>query len=894
MIPFWSVHTHSRFSIKDALPKVEAVVDRAVALGYPALGLTDHGNPGGWVKLYTECRKQGIEPLPGVEAYLAVDRLAGKRPTTMHCCFVAVSEQGYRNLIALVTEMNRNFRYKALLDFADLAKAYEAGRLEGIAMTSGCWFGMLPTLLREDVPTAPLRVRNVLGALARWFPGRFFIEIQTHGIRTADQDDELHAALLYNVAQRMGLPVVITQDSHYTVLEDKPVHETLKMLVSWNADDPDSAVFPGDGYHMVDTAWMRRHHEPEVFAAGMEGLEHLLGQAKVRVPELDTFQMVVPHLSIGKTPEQELTQRCEAAMAKLLTEGRIRASKARAYRARLVEELDVINGAGFAGYMLFVAAVTDELRERAIMFNIRGSGVGSLVCYLVRITEGVVPIDPLMFELSFARFLSRDRSKPPDVDIDIQHDRRQEIVDWLAERYHVLGISTWSQLGVDESADVDGDQKGSLMVLWKQYQGRTGGDRTAKVPRHEYQRLQLLGMKRAYASYGVHPAGLLVTSEPAELEAMVPQMWVASSKRMVSAYDMEDVASTGLVKLDLLGLKMLSALAETIDISGVAPEDVDWRDTKVYSAFGRGLTTGVFQLDGFTAQKGIKRMRPTKMADVIAAMALFRPATIASGAMDNYLERRARLRPIDQMHPIITDETKETYGVLLYQEQAIAIMQRLGLAVEDIEAARKAVKASNAGVGKARETLARIMDVARERGVAQGMSVMDLAWLENGIRAYADYGFNKAHATSYGLMAYLTGWYSVNHPVAFWTGLLNANVEDDYRVNKYLKAARLAGVRILPAHVNKSGVGYTADVAGNSIRKGLASIKGCGPKASAELAAKAPFASLDDLALRVNNRIVTGSKALGAGHTPAACGGIVTILDAMGALKDLTREEAAA
>lgn len=889
MIPYWSAHSHSRFSAKDALPKVEAMVDKAVELGYPALGLTDHGNTAGAVRLYNACRKADIEPLPGIEAYLAVDRLAGKRPTTMHAGFLATSEQGYRNLVRLVTEMNRNFRYKPVLDFADLAKAHEAGALEGLAMMSGCWFGMLPELLRSDLASSALRVRNVLLTLAEWFGDRFFVEIQTHGIRNDQQDDELHAALLYGVAQKHGLPVVITQDSHYVRIEDRPVHDTLKMLISWNADDPDSAVFPGDGYHMVDGLWMRAHHEPEIYAAGMEGLEHLYNQAKVRIPELDTFRMVVPHLSIGMTPEQELTERCTTALATLTAAGRIRSSSRAKYKKRLAEELDVINGAGFAGYMLFVAAVTSELRERAILFNIRGSAAGSLVCYLLQITDGVVPIDPIFYDLSFARFLSRDRSKPPDVDIDVAHNRRQEIVDWLTERYHVLGISTWSQLKLDDQAEAWGSQAGSLMVLWKQYQGRTGGDRTAIVPKHEWARLRQLSDMKAFAGYGVHPAGLLVTSEPAELEAMVPQQWVASSGRMVSAYDMEDVGATGLVKLDLLGLKMLTALDEMIEISGVAPEDANWRDPEVYKAFGRGKTVGVFQLDGYAAQKGITRMRPTKMSDVIAAMALFRPATMTSGAMDAYLERRSRLRPIETRHPIIAEETAETYGVMLYQEQAISIMQRLGLAVEDIEAARKAVKASNAGVGKARAALAEVMDRVREHAAEHGMNAQDVVWLENGIRAYAEYGFNRAHATSYGLMAYLTGWYSVRHPVAFWTGMLNANIDDEKRALKYLKAARNAGVRVLPPHINRSAAGYTPEAAG--VRKGLQTIKGVGEKAASDLVAKAPWASLDDLASRANGRTVTGSKALGRGHTPAAAGGVITILHAAGALHGIERED---
>jgi len=884
---FWSAHSHSRYSAKDALPTVDAMIDKAVELGYPALGLTDHGVGGGWAQLYTGARKAGIEPLPGVEAYVALDRLKGKRPATMHMGMLATSAVGYRNLVGLVTASHANFRYKPVIDMADLAAAGADGRLEGVAALSGCWFGVLPTLLREG---SPIAVRNLLTALDAWFGSGLYVEMQHHNIDDETHTDAAHVGILHGMATALGLPMVITQDSHYCEPEDRRDHETMKRLMSWS-DDVDDAVFPGDGYHMVDESWLATRYTPKQLSDGLAGLDDLLSKAQVVIPELDDFKLAVP--DTGGDPDELLTDRALETLEAFLESGRIPASKQKAYRARIGEELDVVTGAGFSGYLLLFEQVCAELRTRKILYNVRGSASGSMLCWLL----GITSFDPIAWKLPFDRFLSSDRTKPPDIDIDIEHRRRGEIMEWMRQHYFVTQIGTWLQMGLE--AD-ENDQKGSLLVRWKMHARKTGQDPNVPVGSAEWRGLQRLSSHKAYLGYGVHAAGLMITPDEATA-ACVPLHYVASSKTMVTAFGKDDVERMGLVKGDFLGLKTLTALRIMSEQTGIDLGTIGFKDKEVYSRMRQGKLTGLFQLEGGASAKGIRQLQPTKLSDVIAAMALFRPATLESGATEAYIKRRKREAPVIERHQIIMEETAETYGVLLYQEQALDVMKRLGLTVEDVERARKAIKASNANVGDARKVLAELRERLTVQAAQIGMSPGDVAWLNDALDAYAGYGFNKAHATSYGVLAYLTAWFRTHHPVAFWCGMLDAYDDSANKVwygppgrrvlvsqvDAYKREAQLDGVTLLGPHVNRSRISWSVPSDMSAVRAGLNSIKGVGQVASKELVAHAPYASLEDLATRVAPRRVTGVKFLGMGVDPRACGGTIAALSHAGALHGL-------
>lgn len=880
---FWSAHTHTRFSAKDALPAVDKVVDRAVELGYPALAITDHGNAAASAQLYRFARKAGIEPLPGMEAYVAVSR-QGKRPDTMHMGLIATNETGYRNLVGLANLAHANFKYKPILDLGDLAWAAENGGLDGVACTTGCWFGLVPTLMRGDGWES---VSNVLLALAGWFGSGVYVEAQNHQIFENGHDDDLYGAQLYDLAQSLGLPMVLTQDSHYCHIEDRLAHEDMKRLMSWS-DDPDDAVFPGDGYHMVDEDWMADHHTDAIFHAGMAGLDDLLSKARVRIPELDNFTLKVPDTTISGDPDAEIAKACTDALEKRLADGSIQKSKAQAYRERLREELEVVHDAEFAGYLLFTATVTDFMQREGIFYGPRGSASGSLLCWLLGITFH----DPIVWGLQFDRFISRDRTNPPDIDLDVQHDRREEVVQWLDEQYTVVHISTWTKMGLKKEAQDFGEQKGSLMVRWKMNQRKSGGDPDRKLSDDEWAALEEIASHVPFSGYGVHAAGLLIVPDE-HAASGVPVQYVASSKTFVTAFDMKDIESFGMVKLDVLGLKTMTAIRSMVAMTGVDIWSIPFNDAKVYSRISAGKTQGMFQLDGWTFTKGCQRMKPRNINEIIAAQALFRPAVQNSGATDVYLARRAKQQQVPQMHDVIMRHTAATFGTVVYQEQVINILKEVGLTIEEIEAARKAIKASTADqIAKAVQTMTTIKTRVHDLGTKMGMNATDLEYLDLALGAYAKYGFNKAHATAYGTLAYVTGWFAVNHPVAYWCSLLNSYIGDPQEA-EYLKSARADGVKIRSPHVNLSDMHYTADLDKGIIRKGLMSVKGVGEKSADELVTHQPYASLTDLGARVNARRVSGAKSLRLGHSPAACGGVIAALDDAGALRGLEQEETA-
>lgn len=916
---WWSLHTHTRDSAKDALPTAARTVALAKQLGYPALGLTDHGTISGAVDFYRACRKNDIEPLIGVEAYVALDRTnsrwgpdrtpdeaaspSGLRLRTMHACIVAYDLAGYRNLCELVTRSNDNYYHQPVLDLADLADASVEGRLDGLLMTTGCWFGLLPMMLRHgDMASAD----NLLQALSGWFKGNLYVEVQNHQIRKPEEhhDDDLQGHLLLAIAERNDLPMVITQDSHYLYQQDQKIHDAFKLLTTWNTGDPADSVFPGDGYHMVDEEWMEEHHHPDIFKRGMAGLERIYAQAKLRVPELETYQLRVPDTTTSGDPDAELAHWVADTLLIFQANKRFPKSQWKTYQARANAELEVIHNSGFAGYLWLVKTVCDWLREQHIDFRTRGSASGSLVCWLL----GITGYDPIRWDLSFERFLSHDRTKPPDVDLDVEHTRRREVLDWLLDRFYACIISTSHGYKI-RAADSD-TPAGALAIAYRShagalnqmvglpasFQGIPHAWQKAMTQIAEYNGVNPDGtpIDPPISSISQHPAGVLIAPDAQTLEEM-PKRWIASSGSMVTAYRQKQVEALGLVKLDVLGLRTLTALRIAEEQVGVKAADFPMTDRRTYMRITSGRTDGMFQLEGGSARWGVRRMKLTKFTDLIAAMALFRPAANESGATDAYLRRKRGDEEVPVRHELLSRHTSDTYGVLIYQEQALSILKDLGLSISEIEEARSAIKASNENVGNAKAQLVALTDHIRSLAHDKGLTEADIAWLIGVVHAFAGYSFNRAHATAYAFLAYQTAYMATHYPTAFWLGTLIANRDNPGIPGKpkpmdvYMREARTDGVKIVGAHINRSEETFTTD--GTVIYRGFETIKGVGPRAAAELVLHQPYTSLDDLARRVSTRLVSGSKDLGKGHSPSACAGVIGALHEAGALRTLTREE---
>lgn len=878
--PFWSLHTHSKFSVNDALPGVPDIVRRAAELGYPAIGLTDHGSPSGNIQLYKAARKEGIEPLPGIELYLTPDQ-EQRIQSNMHLTVAAYNETGYRNLCHLSTLAARHFYYKPRVDFADLAALAEDGLTSGLVVGTGCFSGPLVQSLVHHGPAAAAKVAMTL---AGWFP-TVYVELMSHGIESfgegdLDVTDDQVLEGCWDIAQQVGLPVIITRDSHYIEPEDREAHDTLKRLIGWG-DDPDDATFSGEGYWMTDREGLKDAFPRKMLEAGIDGLTALADKAYVRLPEMETFSIKVPDVSLSGDPQHELEELVLSLLPPALRKKKI-------YVDQLRTELDVIRTAEIAAYFLLVYQVAQFMAKRKIQFITRGSACGCLVLWLL----GVTPknLDPIKFGLRFDRFLSGNRMKPPDVDFDVEHLRRDEVIEFVRSLGAVVGVGSLGTYSLNED-ESDGDHaKGSLKVKLFTAMRKKGvqNPEWRTVPAADKATLLRLSDMKLLSGYGRHAAGYIVAPNQAALKEL-PLAYIASSSTFVTAYGKKDVEILGFLKLDLLGQKVQTAIRLMQEWTGVEYEHVPTGDARTYAAIARGKTAGVFQLDGYSMTKGCQRLRPRNLDDLIAAQALFRPAARDAGVTGDYLARKAKRMPIPERHLDIMEITKDTYGTLLYQEQVMDVMTRIGMTRTELESMLDAVKASNEYTNGARETIAGLMPRIRELTTDRGWGLADIDWLADGMEAYAGYSFNRAHAASYGQAAYYTAWMRTNRPLEFWTAMLVAHDDDSKHILRYLIEARKDGLRIMPPHVNHSDVTFSFDRERNAIRKGLIAVKGVGQVTAAELKDKAPFTSLTDMAERCNGK-VSGLKPFHLkGLDPVDAGGTLAALEQAHALEGLSR-----
>lgn len=862
---YWSTRTYSKYSPRVALSTVTDYVAAAAERSHPAIAITDKGTLSGTVELYKSARKHGIAPVPGIELPIIVDK-ASLKPVGGTLTLLATTMTGYRNL-CLLTRVAYAHNKTGAVDFGDLAAAAETGILDGIACLTGApGTGLLDSLLTHAHPPS---ARTVLAALAGWFGGGTWVELSP--IPGADTDSAVMAQnLAYALASSIGLGCITTIGPRYLAAKDRHAWETLNEINTGTYEHV-QATHP---LHFADADEIRPWFTVQHWESSIAALADLAAAAQVRIPELDTFSIAVPDVSAPKDPDADLMDRVGAAIAERLSDGRIPAAREREYYQRMNEELEIVFDAGFSGYLLFTATVTDWITGHGILHNTRGSAVASLLCWLLGITR----IDPLTWDLPFDQFLSRDRAKPPDVDIDVDADRRQEVVDWLSASFPVLRIATFAEGHASDTSPVTG----SLAVKYTAMLRRTGQYNADPLGDATDSRLRALSKYQPYMSVGVNAAGFIVTPDEASLNG-IPVIGIESSDTLVSGYDKYDIEALGYVKLDVLPLITLSALDKIAASTGVS-WDVPLDDKDVYASICTGKTGGLFQLEGRALTIGIKRLKPNKMSDLVAAVALFRPATMKSGGTEQYLQRRFRRQRTPKRHPIIEKHVSETYGVLLYQEQAISLLRDIGLTTDEIEEARKAIKASNAAVDDAKQDMKRVVRKAMDLGTALGMDTEDLAWIAEAVQAYADYGFKKAHAVSYAYVSYLTAWYKKYYPLHFWAAFLTVYTGKDQE-KRYLKEIRESGIDVRGPHVNTSAAAYT--ITGSSLRKSLTSIKGVGAKAAAELTAKAPYTSLQDLASRVDHQKVSGAKSLIEGHSPASCGGVIAALHEANALAGL-------
>jgi DNA polymerase-3 subunit alpha len=821
------------------------------------MGLTDHGNMSGTVQLYKEGKKRGVQVFPGFEGYL-VDTIGDKDSKRYHFGLLAADLAGFRSLLAFSSLAHSRPRFHRFPrhDLSDLATLAGDGASSGLVFLSGCYFGLLQqTLVSKGYEEA----KQVAEMYAGWFPNTF-VEVQNHSTKHPDgwTDDDI-VEVLIDIAGEVGLPVVATQDSHYLAPSDRQAHNMMKRMGYRNGDESE---FPGDSFHFASTEWVKRHYTKSQWELSEEGHAAVLALHDLSIPVLDEYRPHVPKMS--KTPEQDLRNKVYAGLKNHQDNLATIEDSTGKYRDRLLYEMGIINKLGYADYFLHVLDLVRFCNDRKICIEARGSANASLVCFCLGITQ----VDPIQWGLTFERFLSLDRQKPPDIDIDIEDVRRGELVGYIRSRYGAVSIGNYAQMGA--RAD---DDKGSILVSYNSYLRSqmsparfnqlygTGLETiadVADVSLRDYRGLRKLAKSVPFRSYGVHASGLLLPAGNVKISDYIPTMLVASSDTVVTQYNMEDVEQTGLLKDDVLGQRTLWVMARCQELMGrQEKDDFSWipvDDAETCSALSEGrVNNAVFQFEGYAMAKGAQTMGIKSTMDCILAASLFRPACMESGVTDLYLKRRANraLRAnIRYPHPAFEQALKPTYGCVLFQEQVLQIMRSLGLDYAGINTFFKIVKDS--GKGATGRNIGRANEVKKQwRGICKKNGIKDTDGAWHYIEGYVKYGFNKAHATGYGIRSYRCAYLKTHFPLEFMTAALESVAgKNTGKVDKeamYIREARRIGIRILPPDVNISGARWTMASSGrNAITHGMASIKGISVERAVSIVAGRPGSGWKD------------------------------------------------
>lgn len=859
MSSFSHLHAHSAFSCKDAIQSVGDMVAQAAAWGQPAMALTDHGNMSGTVQLYKAGKQHGVQVFPGFEGYLVED-VADKEAKRHHFGLLSTDLDSFRDLVAFssLSHTRPGFHNFPRHDLANLADLADRRTARGVVLLTGCYFGLLQqTLVTKGFKAA----RRVAEMYASWFPNTV-VEIQNHNIDHPDQwtDHDIVEALM-QIADELGLPVVATQDSHYLRPDDKAAHSTMKRMVYRQGDVNE---FPGDSFHFASTEWVESHYTPEQWARSEEGHQHVLSLHKLELPALDNYKPFVPRMA--KNPVLKLKRLIDESLKWKIQDALEendwnKTSKkmfdAGKYTDRAEYELSIINKLGYADYFLHVLDLVEFCEKRDIVIEARGSANASLVCYFLGITQ----IDPLEWGLTFERFLSLDRQKPPDIDIDIEDERRGELVAYIRSKYGAISIGNYSVLGARED-----DDKGSILVTYNAYmrsqmspaqfnfrfgKGIETIAQIKKIDRADYDGVRRLAKLPVHKSHGVHAAGLLLPGGHMKLEDYVPTMLVPSSNTVVSQYTMDDVEMLGFLKDDILGQRTLWVMARCQELMGRDDKaDFSWipyDDAATCAMLSEGrVNNAVFQFEGYAMAKGAQTMGIRNTRDCILAASLFRPACMESGVTDLFLKRRASTtlrNNIRYPHPAFEKALKPTFGCVLFQEQVLQIMRSLGLDYAGINTFFKIVKDS--GKGATSRNKERAAEVKKQwADICKRNNIRDTEGAWHYIEGYVKYGFNQAHATGYGVRSYRCAYLKTHYPLEFMTAVLESVAgKSSGKVDKeqlYVRETRRIGIRILPPDVNISGARWTMDPDRNAITKGLGSVPGISVERATAIVAARP------------------------------------------------------
>ena len=861
--PFVHLHVHTQFSMLDGAIRLDDLIQRALDFDMDAVAITDHGAMYGALQFYDKATKAGIKPIIGCEFYVAQkSRLARGRDAghNFHLVLLAMNETGYRNLMKLATiAQTEGFYFKPRIDFACIRD-----HQEGLIALTACLHGEIPWRLTHNDPDG---AREKALELREIFGDRLYFEIQENGIAEQQVANEG----LMELGRELGIKLVATNDCHYLERDESYAHEVLLSIQTGKTiNDPKRFKFSTDQLYFKSPDEMATQFSycPEAVANTLEVAERCQLELSFGdhhfpifpVPEGETLESVF---------EAACRQGLEERLAHLRELREVPAELEKQYRDRLDMEIGVIREMGFSGYFLIVADFINWAKQQKIPVGPgRGSGAGSLAAYCMKITD----IDPIPYGLIFERFLNVERMSMPDFDVDFCKDRRDEVIDYVRNRYggdrHVAQIVAYGSMkaravirDVGRVLDIPLAEVDRIAKLVPEELKITLKKAIEKEPRlreamKDEKIRELLSVAQTLEGLSrhksIHAAGVVISPKP--MVEYLP-LCVGPNKEVLTQYDMKYVEKTGLIKFDFLGLKTLTVIDRALKLirqdigAEVDLAKIPMDDARTYKLLCKGDSLGVFQLESDGMRELLIRMAPEQFSDLIALVALYRPGPLDSGMVDTYVETKHGRQVPEYPLPQIKSVLEETYGVIVYQEQVMKIANILaGYSLGDADILRRAM-------GK---KIPEVMEQEREKfmaGARKNNIPEDKAkYIFDLMAKFAGYGFNKSHSAAYALIAYQTAYLKAHYPAQFLAALLSCDVDNTDKVVKYMGECKQMGIDILPPDINESFDDFT--VIRDRIRFGLAAVKNVGGAALdsiiEEREENGPYGSLADFCNRID------------------------------------------
>lgn len=860
MPDFAHLHVHSEYSLLDGACRIDDLLDTAVRNNMNSMAITDHGTMYAILDFYKKAKAKGIKPIIGCEVYQAqntrFERNSSLRYDQSHLVLLAENEVGYKNLVEIVSKaFVEGFYYKPRVDWELLEKHHE-----GLIALSACVAGKIPEMiladnLKEAKETAQRYIRT-------FGKDNFFLELQDHGL---PEQKQINPALI-ELAQELKIPLVATNDVHYVEKKHAFLHEVLLCIQTGKTlKDEQRLKFATEEFYLKSAEEMA-----EIFKDHPEAIANTLEIAKRCNVDFTLGELHLPYYPLPENyadPEDYLRHLCLEGAKRRYRDFN------QEVKERLDYELEVIAKMGFASYFLIVwDMVNFACQNRIPVGPGRGSASGSIVAYCLGITD----IDPLRYDLLFERFLNPERVNMPDIDTDFCFERRAEVIEHLRQEYgedHVAQIITFGTMAaraairdvgrvldiplaevdrvakmVPEEINISLDKALEISPDFREkYNSSSEIRQLIDIAR------QLEGTPR-HAS--THAAGVVISKEP--LVNYLPLQRSTDENTVTTQFTMTEVEELGLLKMDILGLRTLTVIGDTLEnirnSKGIDLDlnEISLEDQKTYELLGRGESTGVFQLESSGMKNILKNLRPQRLEDIIALVALYRPGPLGSGMVEDFIQRKHGITPIIYPHPLLKPILEDTYGVILYQEQVMRIASELaGFTLGQADLLRRAM-------GKKKpEIIAAQKENFIKGALAKGVNKEKAEEIFELIAHFAGYGFNKSHSAAYALIAYRTAYLKANYPVEFMAALLTSIMDNSDKVGSYIEECKKMGIQVLPPDINESGLNFTA--VGDNIRFGLGAVKNVGHNAVEHIIAlreDGPFKNLIDFCERVDLHLV--------------------------------------